>query len=77
MIKVLYETGIRLQELINLQIEHVNLEQGLMKVIGKGNKERIVFMGVKLRQELHRYIMKKYFLYHLHLQKTCIFAFLH
>jgi len=30
-----------------------------MRVFGKGNKERFVFMGVKLRQELHRFLLKR------------------
>jgi integrase/recombinase XerD len=59
MIKVLYETGIRLGELLNLQLDHVSIEGGYMRVFGKGNKERFVFMGVKLRQELHRYLLKR------------------
>ena len=59
MIKVLYETGIRLQELLTIQVEHTDLEQGFIRVFGKGSKERFVFMGVKLRQELHRYMIKR------------------
>lgn len=59
MIKVLYETGIRLQELINIQLEHIDLQQGYIRVFGKGNKERFVFMGVKLRQELHTYLIRR------------------
>ena len=57
MIKVLFETGIRLQELINIQIEHIDLQQGYIRVFDKGNKERFVFMGVKLRQELHTFLL--------------------
>lgn len=59
MIKVLYETGIRLTELLNIQTEHISIEQGYMRVFGKGNKERFVFMGVKLRQELIRYLQRR------------------
>lgn len=63
MMKVLYETGIRLQELLNIQLEHLNIEQGFIQVFGKGNKERFVFMGVKLRQELYRYLKKREHIY--------------
>lgn len=59
MMKVLYETGIRLGELLNIQLEHMNLEQGIIRVFGKGSKERLVFMGLKLRQELRRYLARR------------------
>jgi len=51
------DTGCRLNEVANLTIDDVNLDDGMVKVFGKGRKERIVFMGNKLCHDLHRYIM--------------------
>ena len=41
-LELLYGTGIRLSELINLQLKQVNLTEGKIKVLGKRNKERII-----------------------------------
>lgn len=56
LLEVLYATGLRVSELVNLRIEQVNLRQGLVRVIGKGNKERLVPMGEPALQWLTRYI---------------------
>ncbi|MEO0086630.1 MAG: site-specific tyrosine recombinase XerD [candidate division WOR-3 bacterium] len=45
MFELLYATGIRVSELLNLKINDLNLEEGFIKVLGKRNKERIVPMG--------------------------------
>jgi len=52
----LLDTGLRVNELINLQMENVWLEDGLIKVLGKGNKERLVPIGKQIRKLLWRYI---------------------
>jgi site-specific recombinase XerD len=49
------DTGLRLEELSSLDLRDVNLTQGYVKVLGKGRRERIVPMGIKLRRDLHRY----------------------
>ena len=55
-ILALLDTGLRVNELINLKMDNVWLEEGLVKVLGKGNKERLVPIGRQIRKLLWRYI---------------------
>ncbi len=50
------DTGLRLSELANLQLEDVDLVQSQLRVMGKGAKERIVPFGTQTRRTLHGYI---------------------
>lgn len=49
------DTGIRLEELEGLTLDTVNLEQGYARVLGKGDRERIVRIGLELRRALSKY----------------------
>lgn len=56
MLELLYATGMRVSELISVEIEDVNLIMGFVKVFGKGNKERIVPLGDTVIDFLKHYI---------------------
>lgn len=56
MLEVLYATGLRVSELVNLRLEQINLRQGVVRVTGKGDKERLVPMGEPAQRWLERYI---------------------
>ena len=55
--EVLYATGLRVSELIGLQLTQVNLQQGVLRVTGKGNKERLVPLGEEAVNWLEKYLL--------------------
>lgn len=55
----LYSTGMRLSELISLNEESFQLDNGVVKVMGKRNKERIIPFGKELKQEIEFYLYLK------------------
>lgn len=56
MIELLYATGLRVSELVNLKVDDLNLQKGFLKAYGKGSKERIVPMGKVANAALSQYI---------------------
>ena len=58
-LEVLYATGIRVSELVSLAVEDLNLELRVIKVKGKGKKERIAFLGSKAAMALREYLLRR------------------
>ncbi len=58
MIELLYGTGTRVSELVNLKLQDVNMEACFIRVFGKGSKERVVPMGLYAKEKIDRYIQK-------------------
>jgi integrase/recombinase XerD len=56
MVETLYSCGLRVSELINLRLTDLFFDQGFVRVIGKGNKERLVPIGDKAIKEINLYI---------------------
>ncbi|RJG10231.1 site-specific tyrosine recombinase XerD [Pseudomonas cavernicola] len=56
MLEVLYACGLRVTELISLTLEQVNLRQGVLRVFGKGSKERLVPLGEEAIIWIERYV---------------------
>ena len=54
-LEVLYATGVRISELMGLDLADIDLDDGMARVLGKGDKERVVPMGRAARAELGRY----------------------
>jgi integrase/recombinase XerC len=55
-LETLYSCGIRVSELTGLDVMHLDLQEGLVRVLGKGNKERIVPLGSYARQAITAYL---------------------
>ena len=56
MLELLYASGLRVSELCNTRLENLNLEEGFIRVTGKGNKTRLVPVGSKAREAIERYV---------------------
>jgi integrase/recombinase XerD len=56
MLETLYATGLRVSELVALKTFEVNLEAGVVRVMGKGSKERLVPLGEEAVEWISRYI---------------------
>ena len=56
---ILYQTGIRVSELVNIREEHINQSLKSIKVLGKGNKERIIPLGENLLNDISLYLREK------------------
>ncbi len=58
-LELFYATGIRISELIKIQINDIRLEEGIIYIFGKGSKERIVMIGSEAEEALCNYLSFK------------------
>lgn len=56
MLEVLYACGLRVSELLNLRLDLINLKQGYLRIVGKGNKERLVPLGQIACEWVEKYL---------------------
>lgn len=56
MLELLYASGLRVSELCNARLENLNMDEGFIRVTGKGNKTRLVPVGSKAREAVQRYL---------------------
>ncbi len=56
MLELLYASGLRVSELVGLQLGHVSLHEGVVRIMGKGSKERLVPFGAEAGEWLQRYM---------------------
>jgi integrase/recombinase XerD len=56
MLELMYATGLRVSELVGLELSNINLNQGVIRVIGKGQKERLVPIGDEAHESLNAYL---------------------
>lgn len=56
MLELLYASGLRISELCNVRLEGIDLEEGMIRVTGKGNKTRLIPVGTEAREAIRRYL---------------------
>jgi integrase/recombinase XerD len=56
MLEVLYATGLRVSELVNLKLGQVNLNQGVLRIVGKGNRDRLIPLGEEAVQWIQQFL---------------------
>ena len=56
MLELMYATGLRVSELVGLELSNINRNQGVVRVMGKGGKERLVPLGEESADWLGRYL---------------------
>lgn len=56
MLEVLYATGLRVSELVNLKAGQVNMNQGVLRIVGKGDRERLIPLGEEAVEWLQKFI---------------------
>ena len=56
MLEVLYATGLRVSELVNMKLAQVNLNQGVLRIVGKGDRERLIPLGEEAVQWVQQFL---------------------
>jgi integrase/recombinase XerD len=57
MLEVLYATGLRVSELVSLKLSSVNLAQGVLRIVGKGDRERLIPLGEEAVQWVQQFLI--------------------
>lgn len=57
-IELLYSTGVRVDELVNIKLSDIDFDSKRIKILGKGNKERYVFFGTRCLDLINKYLYK-------------------
>ena len=55
-LRMLYSTGIRVSELVNIKVSDINISDRTIRILGKGSKERIVVFGNNTQESLQEYL---------------------
>ena len=56
MLELMYASGLRVSEIVTLTMDQMSLQRGLLRLVGKGDKERLVPMGEEAQEWLQRYL---------------------
>ena len=56
-LELFYATGVRISELIRIQLTDIRLEENIIHILGKGNKERVVMIGGEAKRALLKYLV--------------------
>ena len=57
-LELMYATGMRVSELVNLKLTDIHMDMGFVKCLGKGQKERIIPVGSKAKEAIQKYLEK-------------------
>lgn len=57
-LEIMYACGLRVSETVNMKLDNIKFDEGIIRITGKGNKERIIPLGLPAERLLRRYIEK-------------------
>ncbi len=75
-LELMYATGLRISELVNLRLDELHLSMGFIQTVGKGNKERILPIGEEAIQWINEYLEDSRPLFESRAQEVSVYVFL-